>query len=150
MNRSVKVSGVVKRRKDISAEMSVSKMVKRQFRGQVWMPRYVTVPLSSGRIQSWTLGHREFWAATKHAARTAWLSNKDLGSKNYFQMLDLFKELRALCCDLEVGRKQWVVPIFGAFAGMSSNLLELQQITLAAHQQTMDFINACEWPNWPK
>ena len=73
-----------------------------------------------------------------------------LGKQKYIQMLDLFKELRALCCDLEVGRKRWVVPIFGAFAGMSSNLLELQQITLAAHQQTMDFINACEWPNWPK
>ncbi len=34
---------------------------------------------------------------------------------------------------------------FGAFEGMSSNLLELQQITLAAHQQTMDSINACVW-----
>lgn len=68
----------------------------------------------------------------------------------YIQMLDLFKELRALSCDLEVGQKRWVVPIFGAFAGMSSNLLELQQITLAAHQQTIDFINACVWPNWLK
>ena len=41
------------------------------------------------------------------ARRTHCMALQRIGKQEYIQMLDLFKELRALRCDLQVRRKRW-------------------------------------------